>query len=60
MGFCNDEDCEESFRTVPELEKVLIRLGTILIKYWFFVTDDEEHMRFMMRIRDPLKHSDPH
>ncbi len=55
MGFCNDDDYEEFFRTVPEFEKMLIRSGIILIKYWFSITDDEQHMRFMMRIRDPLK-----
>lgn len=55
MGFCNDEEYEEFFRSVPEFEKMLVRSGTILIKYWFSITDDEQHMRFTMRIRDPLK-----
>ena len=55
MGFCNDEDYEEFFRTVPEFEKMLIRSGIILIKYWFSITDEEQHMRFQMRIHDPLK-----
>jgi len=55
MGFCNEEEYEEFFHTVPEFEKMLIRSGIILIKYWFSITDDEQHMRFMMRIRDPLK-----
>ena len=55
MGFCNDDEYEEFFRTVPEFEKMLIRSGIILIKYWFSITDDEQHLRFMMRIRDPLK-----
>ena len=55
MNFCTEEDYEEFFNTVPEFEKMLIRSGIILIKYWFSITDDEQHMRFMMRIRDPLK-----
>src|ERR1700690_2634292 len=55
MGFCTDEDCEEFFRTVPEFEKMLVRSGIVLIKYWFSITDDEQHLRFEMRIKDPLK-----
>ena len=54
MGFCNDEQYEEFFRTVPEFEKMLQRSGIILIKYWFSITDDEQHLRFTMRINDPL------
>jgi polyphosphate kinase 2 len=41
MGFCNDEEYEEFFRTVPEFEKMLARSGITLIKYWFSITDDE-------------------
>jgi polyphosphate kinase 2 len=55
MGFCNDEEYEEFFRSVPEFEKMLIRSGIILIKYWFSITDNEQYRRFMMRIHDPLK-----
>ena len=55
MGFCNDDEYEEFFRSVPEFEKMLIRSGIILIKYWFSITDDEQYMRFLMRIYDPLK-----
>lgn len=55
MGFCTDDEYEEFFRSVPEFEKMLIRSGIILIKYWFSITDNEQHMRFMMRIHDPLK-----
>lgn len=55
MGFCDDQDLEEFFRTVPEFEKMLVRSGIILIKYWFSITDDEQHSRFLMRIHDPLK-----
>jgi len=55
MGFCTDEEYEEFFRSVPEFEKMLARSGIILVKYWFSITDEEQHTRFMMRIRDPLK-----
>jgi polyphosphate kinase 2 len=55
MGFCDDEEYEEFFRTVPEFEKMLVRSGIILIKYWFSITDDEQYRRFLMRIHDPLK-----
>lgn len=55
MGFCGEDEYEEFFRSVPEFEKILIRSGIILIKYWFSITDDEQYMRFLMRIRDPLK-----
>lgn len=55
MGFCNDEEYEEFFRSVPEFEKMLVRSGIHLIKYWFSITDDEQHARFLARIHDPLK-----
>jgi len=55
MGFCNDHEYEEFFRTVPEFEKMLVRSGIQLIKYWFSITDDEQHLRFLGRIHDPLK-----
>jgi len=55
MGFCSDEEYEEFFRSVSEFEKMLVRSGIILIKYWFSITDEEQHIRFTMRIRDPLK-----
>jgi len=55
MGFCTDDEYEEFFRTVPEFEKMLVRSGIVLIKYWFSITDDEQHLRFKMRIHDPLK-----
>lgn len=55
MGFCNDEQYAQFFEDVPEFENMLIRSGIILIKYWFSITDDEQHLRFMMRINDPLK-----
>ena len=55
MGFCSDEEYEEFFRTVPEFEKMLVRSGIQIIKYWFSITDDEQHLRFVGRIQDPLK-----
>jgi polyphosphate kinase 2 len=55
MGFCSDEQYEEFFRSVPEFEKMLVRSGLQLIKYWFSISDEEQHIRFMGRIHDPLK-----
>jgi len=55
MGFCNETDIEEFFRSVPEFERMLVRSGIILIKYWFSIADEEQNMRFLMRIHDPLK-----
>ncbi len=55
MGFCTDQEYEEFFRSVPEFEKMLIRSGITLLKYWFSITDDEQHARFLGRIHDPLK-----
>lgn len=55
MGFCDDEQYEEFFRTVPEFEKMLVRSGIQVIKYWFSISDDEQSLRFLGRIHDPLK-----
>ena len=55
MGFCTDAEYEEFFRSVPEFERMLVRSGIQLIKYWFSITDEEQHFRFMSRIHDPLK-----
>ncbi len=55
MGFCSDAEYEQFFNDVPEFENMLIRSGIILIKYWFSISNDEQHLRFMMRIHDPLK-----
>jgi len=55
MGFCTEEDVEEFFRAAPEFERMLVRSGIILIKYWFSITDEEQQFRFRMRIQDPLK-----
>jgi polyphosphate kinase 2 len=55
MGFCTDDQYDQFFEDVPEFENMLVRSGIIWIKYWFSITDDEQHLRFMMRINDPLK-----
>jgi len=55
MGFCSDDQYEEFFRTVPEFEKMLVRSGIQLIKYWFSISDDEQNLRFLGRIHDALK-----
>jgi polyphosphate kinase 2 len=55
MGFCTDDEYEEFFRSVPEFERMLVRSGIILLKYWFSITDEEQQFRFNMRIHDPLK-----
>ena len=55
MGFCTEDECEEFFRSVPEFERMLVRSGIILVKYWFSITDEEQQFRFQMRIHDPLK-----
>ncbi|MBD3786471.1 MAG: polyphosphate kinase 2 [Sphingomonadales bacterium] len=55
MGFANEDQVEEFFRDVVEFERMLVRSGIIVIKYWFSITDEEQQMRFLMRIHDPLK-----
>lgn len=55
MRFCTGEEVEEFFRSVPEFERMLVRAGTVVIKYWFSITDEEQAARFDMRINDPLK-----
>jgi len=55
MGFCTDQEYEDFFESVPEFERLLVRSGIILVKYWFSITDDEQNLRFQMRIDDPLK-----
>jgi len=55
MGFCTDAEYEEFFRSVPEFEKMLIRSGIQLVKYWFSIPDEEQEFRFRCRINDPFK-----
>jgi polyphosphate kinase 2 len=55
MGFCTDEEYWEFLRSVPEFERMLVRSGIILIKYWFSVSDKEQELRFQSRIDNPTK-----
>jgi len=55
MGFCSDEEYEEFLRSCPEFERMLVRSGIILIKYWFSVSDEEQEKRFQKRIHRPHK-----
>ena len=55
MGFCSEDEYQEFLRSCPEFEKMLIRSGIILIKYWFSVSDEEQEKRFQDRIDDPTK-----
>ena len=55
MGFCSDEEYREFLRSCPEFERMLIRSGVIVIKYWFSVSDKEQEHRFRCRIDDPTK-----
>ena len=55
MGFANEKQVEDFFHDVPEFERMLVRSDIILIKYWFSITDEEQQLRFLMRIHDPLK-----
>ncbi len=55
MGFATEDEVEQFFRDVPEFERMLVRSGIRLVKYWFSITDAEQQMRFLMRIHDPLK-----
>jgi len=55
MGFCTPEEYQEFLRSCPEYERMLIRSGIILIKYWFSVSDEEQEKRFLARIDNPTK-----
>jgi polyphosphate kinase len=55
MGFATETQVEEFFRDVPEFERMLVRSGIVLVKYWFSITDEEQQCRFLMRIHDPVK-----
>jgi polyphosphate kinase len=55
MGFASDAQVEAFFHDVPEFERMLVRSGIILVKYWFSITDEEQQLRFLMRIHDPIK-----
>jgi polyphosphate kinase len=55
MGFASEQQVEDFFRDVPEFERMLARSGIKLVKYWFSITDEEQQLRFLMRIHDPIK-----
>lgn len=55
MGFCTEEEYQEFLRSCPEFERMLVRSGIILIKYWFSVNDEEQERRFQARLDDPTK-----
>ena len=55
MGFATEDQVEQFFNDVPEFERMLVRSGITVIKYWFSITDEEQQLRFLMRIHDPLK-----
>jgi polyphosphate kinase 2 len=55
MGFCTEQEYQEFLRSCPEFERMLVRSGIRLIKYWFSVSDEEQERRFQSRIEDPTK-----
>jgi polyphosphate kinase 2 len=55
MGFCTEEEYQEFARTCPEFERMLLRAGIVLVKYWFSVSDAEQERRFQARIADPTR-----
>lgn len=55
MGFASEDQVDQFFRDVPEFERMLVRSGILVLKYWFSITDEEQQLRFLMRIHDPMK-----
>jgi polyphosphate kinase 2 len=55
MGFATPDQVEQFFHDVPEFERMLVRSGIKLVKYWFSITDEEQQLRFLVRIHDPIK-----
>jgi polyphosphate kinase 2 (PPK2 family) len=55
MGFCTDDELQEFLRSCPEFERMLVRSGVLLVKYWFSVSDEEQERRFQARISNPTK-----
>jgi len=55
MGFCSEEEYREFLRSCPQYERMLVRSGTILLKYWFSVSDEEQERRFQLRAADPKR-----
>src|SRR5215469_549941 len=55
MGFCTEQEYMEFMHSCPEFERMLVRSGILLLKYWFSVADEEQERRFQSRIKDPTK-----
>jgi polyphosphate kinase 2 len=55
MGFCDEEEYQDFMRSCPEFERMLVRSGILLVKYWFSVSDEEQEHRFQKRLDDPTK-----
>jgi polyphosphate kinase 2 len=55
MGFCTEQEYEEFMRSCPEFERMLVRSGIQLVKYWFSVSDEEQERRFQARVNDPMR-----
>jgi len=55
MGYCTENEYDEFLRSCPEFERMLVRSGTIVLKYWFSVSDEEQEKRFKNRIKSPVK-----
>jgi len=55
MEFATEDQVEQFFRDVPEFERMLVRSGIIVLKYWFSISDEEQQLRFLTRIHDPMK-----
>lgn len=55
MGFCSENEYQEFLRSVPEFERILVRSGIMLVKYWFSVSDEEQEKRFQARLDNPAK-----
>jgi len=55
MGFCTETEYEEFMRSCPDFERMLVRSGIHLVKYWFSVSDEEQERRFQARVHDPMR-----
>lgn len=55
MDFADPNEIDQFFHDVPEFERMLVRSGIKLVKYWFSITDEEQQLRFLTRIHDPMK-----
>jgi polyphosphate kinase 2 len=55
MGFCTEAEYQQFFQDAPAFERMLVRSGIKIVKYWFSITDEEQHLRFLGRMHDPLK-----